>query len=115
MLAKNIMHLVPIIPQPRVGVEESLEVARTAALKPVKPVEERTLPPLLNYAHELTSPAPTAINQHEKRQDTHSEDRRLVCRRFQHLPILAELRSVIDRRLHKQRSTDIRLHIDEEA
>lgn len=109
------MQLVPIIPQPRVGVEESLEVTGVAAVKSAKPVVERTLPPLLSYAHKLPPYTPPQISQHEKRQVTQLQDRRLVCRRIHHLPILQELRSVIDRRRHKKRSTDYQFHIDEEV
>lgn len=115
------MHLVPIIPQPRVGVEESLEVARTAAVRPVKPVEERTLPPLLTYAHEQQRPDTGEIMQHPHRRVSDRPEmadqgeRRLACRRFHHLPILEELRSLVDRRRHKRRKTDLEPHIDVEA
>lgn len=109
------MQLVPIIPQPRVGVEDSLKVTGVAAVKPAKPVVERTLPPLLSYAHAVPPHAPPEIKQHEKRQVTQLQDRRLVCRRIHHQPILEELRSAIDRRRHKKRSTDYQLHIDEEV
>ncbi|HUX90220.1 MAG TPA: hypothetical protein VMV48_05965 [Gallionellaceae bacterium] len=115
------MHLVPIIPQPRVGVEESLEVARTAAVRPVKPVEERTLPPLLTYAHEQQRSDAGEIVQHPHRrvsdrpETADQGERRLACRRFHHLPILEELRSLVDRRRHKRRKTDLEPHIDVEA
>lgn len=115
------MHLVPIIPQPRVGVEESLGVARTAAVRPVKPVEERTLPPLLTHAHEPQRPDTGEIVQHHHRrvsdrpETADQGERRLACRRFHHRPILEELRSLLDRRRHKRRATDLEPHIDVEA
>lgn len=109
------MQLVPIIPQQIIGVEETLAVKGIAAVKPAKPVAERTLPPLVTHGHELPLHTPREINQQEKRQVTQLEERRLICRRIQHLPVLEELRSAIDRRRQKQRSTDLQLHIDEEV
>lgn len=115
------MHLVPIVPQPRVGVEESLEVAGVAALKGVKPVEERTLPPLLSYAREQHAYVFNEMNQPEnarvaeRLQVARQDERRLECRRIRHQNILEELRSAIDRRRHKRRAGDLQLHIDEEV
>ena len=43
------------------------------------------------------------------------EERRLVCRRIQHLPVLEELRSSVDRRRHSMGSAEFQLHIDEEV
>lgn len=115
------MHLVPIIPQPAIGVEESLEVAGVAADKAVKPVAERTLPPLLRYAQEQHASPFNVTNQPgkgmvaERRQLLRQDERRLVCRRIGQQDILEELRSAIDRRRHKRRANDLQLHIDEEA
>lgn len=115
------MHLVPIIPQPRVGVEDTLEVTGVAALKTVKPVVERTLPPLLSYAHEQHAYVFSEINQPgkgqvaERQQVARQEERRLACRRIRHQNILEELRSAIDRRRHRRRANDLQLHIDEEV
>lgn len=109
------MQLVPIIPQQKFSVEESLEVTGVAAVRPVKPVEERTLPPLVSHGHRLPLHTSSDTSQHEKRQVTVHEERRFVCRRIQHLHVLEELRSSVDRRRHNQRSTDLQLHIDEEA
>ena len=115
------MHLVPIIPQPKTGVEDRLEVKGVAALKAAKPVAERTLPPLLSYAHEpQRQAAGDVVRQHNRRVSDRpgmvdQGERRLACRRFQHLPILEELRSLLDRRRHKRRKTDSDQHIDVEA
>lgn len=109
------MQLVPIIPQPKIGVEETLEVKGVAALRPSKPVAERTLPPLIRYRHIKAVLPPNEIAQREKRQLALQPDRRLICRRIHHQSLLEELRSAIDRRRHKQRNTDLQLHIDEEA
>lgn len=109
------MQLVPIIPQQTFSVEDSLEVKGIAAVKPAKPVEERTLPPLVTHGHELPTHASSGISQHEKRQLAVQVERRFVCRRIQHLPILEELRSSVDRRRHNLGGADFQLHIDEEV
>ena len=107
------MQFVPIIPQQKFSVEEGLGVKGIAAVKPVKPVEERTLPPMVKYAQRQHSHASSEIRRDEKRQAAQQEERRILCRRLQHLPVLEELRSSVDRRRHNQRSTDLQLHIDE--
>ena len=109
------MQLVPIIPQLKISVEESLEVARIAAVKASRPVAERTLPPLLSYAHERSTKTSVETTQQKTHQLDRQEDRRSICRRLQHQTILEELRSSIDRRRHQHRKTDMRLHIDEEV
>jgi len=109
------MQIVPIIPQTIIGVEENLELTGIAAVKPAKPVEERTLPPLLTYAHEPPVQIDIEADQHKQLQVPRKEDRRFICRRLHRLNILEELRSSIDRRRHKQRRTDLQLHVDEEV
>lgn len=94
------MHLVPIIPQPKVGVEESLEVQGIAAVKRARPVQERTLPPLLTQPHEPPSQLVFEVYGEEGPRRTRLPERRLICRRLNHLSILEELRSAIDRRKH---------------
>ena len=118
------MHFVPIIPQPKTGVEERFEVKGVAAPGAVKPVAGRTSsPPPLVYAHvqqgasEIPQPH---LQTHKRRAGDRPEtvdqgERRLACRRFQHLPILEELRSLVDRRRHKRRKADPESHIDVEA
>ena len=109
------MQLVPIIPQAKAAVEETLLVSGVAAIKSPKPVEERTLPPLLTYAHEQQVQTINGTKQPVQRQVARQAERRTVCRRLPHRTILEELRSSIDRRKHQQRRTDLKLHIDEEA
>jgi len=109
------MQLVPIIPQPKTGVETGLEVTGVAAMKPAKAVQERTIPPLLSYAKERSVHFVSEIKQHKTREISRQAERRIICRRLQHQLILQELRSVIDRRRHQQRRSDLRLHIDEEV
>ncbi len=109
------MQIVPIIPQYKTGVKENIEVAGIAAMKVAKPVEERTLPPLLSYAHERPEQKYVEKDQHKENLMIRQEDRRLYCRRVHHQTMLEELRSSIDRRKHQLRNTDVQLHIDEEA
>lgn len=109
------MQLVAIIPQAKVGIEETLTVSGVAAMNPPKPVQERTLPPLLTYAHEQPVQTINETKLPVQRQVTRQAERRSVCRRVSHRSILEEIRSSIDRRKHQQRGTDLKLHIDEEA
>lgn len=106
------MQFVPIIPRPRNLLEERLEVKRLAAVKAAKPVQPRTLPPLVSYAHEAP---PREQELTEDRRAPLQEERRSYCRRVKHLPVLEELRSAIDRRKNPQRSSDLAEHIDIEA
>jgi len=109
------MQLVPIIPQPATGIEKSLTVNSVASVRPPKSVTERTQLPLARLAHGQPVSAVREKEQHEKRQTAGYAERRSVCRRLARYPLLEELRSSIDRRKHRQRSTDVVLHIDEEA
>ncbi len=109
------MQFVPIITQPKTGVEKKLEVAGIAAVKAPKLVEARTLPPLVSHTHERAEQKYVEKNQHKEQLMIRQEDRRSICRRLQHQTIMEELRSSIDRRRHQQRKTDVQLHIDEEA
>lgn len=94
------MQLVPIIPQPRVGIEDSLEVQGVAAVKRAKPVQERTLPPLVSFPHEQPLQLVFEVVGEEGPLRTQLPERRILCRRLRHVTILEELRSVIDRRRH---------------
>jgi hypothetical protein len=109
------MQLVPIIPQQKFDAEDKLPVKGIAAVKPAKPVQERTLPPLLSYGHEPPPGNYSEIAQHEKRKPTQPQERRIASRRVKHTAMPEELRSALDRRRHKQRVTDMQLHIDEKV
>ncbi len=111
------MQFVPIIPRPTNVLEERLEVKRLAAVKAARPVQQRTIPPLLVYAHAPPQPDATEqgrLERGEQRVPLQVE-RRTYCRRVKHLPVLEELRSAVDRRKHPQRGTDQPEHIDVEA
>ncbi|HQS56932.1 MAG: hypothetical protein B7Y56_01820 [Gallionellales bacterium 35-53-114] len=109
------MQLVPIIPQPTVGIKEPLAVNAVAKVKAVKPVAETTAPPVVIYAHGEQVRVIKGRVESDKRQSAEQPERRSVCRRIAHRSILEELRSSVDRRKHHQRITDLQLHIDEEA
>ncbi|MDP2694121.1 MAG: hypothetical protein Q8O58_04535 [Gallionella sp.] len=108
------MKYVPSLPPPVTGVETGLEVKALARVKRAKPVQARTLPPLVVQPHARHEAPPEVAGNEEKRHDPHVHgERRIYCRRIEHLPILVELRSGIDRHRHNQRAGDIAEHIDE--
>ncbi|MFZ2302245.1 MAG: hypothetical protein WAW10_10330 [Gallionella sp.] len=108
------MKIVPDLPPPIAVAKDHLSVKALARIKPVKPVQARTLPPITEQHARLATSANLTEPQ-EKRHDTHVHgERRTYCRRIEHLPILVELRSITDRRRHKQRGDDETEHVDEE-
>ena len=110
------MRFVPSFPPPITVPEEGLEAKALARVKPVKPIQARTLPPLVVQRHARPENPSGLSGQQEKRRDTHVHgERRTYCRRIEHLPILFELRSVPDRRRQRQREGDVTGHVDEEV
>lgn len=110
------MKYVPSLPPPVAGVETGLEVKALAGVQRAKPAQARTLPPLVVQPHARHVAPPEVAGKEEKRHDPHVHgERRLYCRRLEHLPMLVELRSEIDRRRRNQRASDIAEHIDVEA
>lgn len=110
------MRFVPSLPPPITVAIDGLEVKALTRVKPVKPVQARTLPPLVVQRHALLEASSDLTGQQEKRHDTHMHgERRTYCRRIEHLPILVGLRSGTDRRRHKQRGEDATEHVDEEV
>lgn len=110
------MRFVPSFPPPITVPEEGLEAKALARVKPVKPVQERTLPPLVAQRHSRLENPSDLTGQQEKRRDMHVHgERRTYCRRIEHLPILFELRSAPDQRRQKQRENDVTEHVDEEV
>ncbi|MDO8464289.1 MAG: hypothetical protein Q7S46_03410 [Gallionella sp.] len=109
------MRIAPDLPPPIIIDKDNLGVKALARIKPVKPVQARTLPPLVTEQHSRLETPSDLTEPQEKRHDTHVHgERRTYCRRIEHLPILVELRSVTDRRRHKQRGDDETEHVDEE-
>jgi len=106
------MKYVPGPSSPAIGATD-----RWAANSLVKPVQGRTLPPLLPQPQPAQPESPPGpIEETEKRhRRLYQEDRRTYCRRILHLPILEEFRFGVDQRRHNLRRGDITDHIDEKA
>ena len=105
------MQIVPIIPQQTISVNETRDVKGVAGVKPVTPVPDNALP-LLFIDAQVTRKV-NEVGYQEKRIVSQLDERRMYCRRIQHLRLLEELRSSIDRRRRNQRNTDLLEHIDE--
>lgn len=110
------MRITPGLPPPVTVAENDLGVDALTRVKPAKPVQERTLPPLIVQRHARHEAAPEIAGREEKRRDTHVHgERRTFCRRIEHLPLIVELRSKIERRHSQQRKGDAAEHVDEEV
>lgn len=110
------MKYVPSLPPPITGVETGPEVKALAGIKRAKPVQARTLPPLVVQPHVEHEASPEVARKEEKRRNPHPHgERRIYCRRIEHLPVLVELRSVLERRRRNQRASDITEHVDVKA
>jgi hypothetical protein len=82
-------------------------------VKAPRAVQSRTLPPLVTPPREHYAPADEVA---ERRHDRNWQgERRTYCRRSRHQPVLAELRSGLERRRHNQRAADPTEHVDIEA
>ena len=107
------MRFVPDLPPPITVGKEGLEVKALTQVKAARPVQARTLPPLVLQQPTLLEEASDPVELEENRHDSHFHgERRMYCRRIEQLPILVELRSGIDRRRHKRRDVDETEHID---
>jgi|SRR3989338_5936029 len=107
------MKYVPSLPPPVTGAGAGLEVKALVGIKRAKPVQARTLPPLVVQPHARHETPAVTAGKEEKRHDPHVHgERRIYCRRIEHLPILVELRSGMERRRHNQRADDITEHVD---
>ncbi|HEU0187582.1 MAG TPA: hypothetical protein VFR06_06795 [Gallionellaceae bacterium] len=106
------MQFIPIIPRAGKLLEDWLEVRRLSAVRGARPVEPRTLPPLVTPARAAER---GKREPEEERRAAQQGERRRYCRRVLNRPILEELRSALDRRKHSQRKSDQAGHIDEEA
>jgi hypothetical protein len=92
------------------------EAKGVTGIKSVKPVQERTLPPLVIQKHVQSEYASSTNEQLERRHVGRLQaERRTYCRRIIHQPILEGLRSSAERRRRKQRGTDMTEHVDEEV
>jgi hypothetical protein len=116
-LGDETMKYVPSFPPVVTGVADSLDAHALSPVKPVKLVQQRTLPPLVVHRQMHFDAAPVEVaKRQERRNDPHLQgERRTYCRRFDHPSLLAELRSRMERRRRTQRKSDMAEHVDEEA
>jgi hypothetical protein len=83
-----------------------------ARVKAPRAVQSRTLPPVVTPPPEHREPQ----GEEERRRERNWQgERRTYCRRSRHLPVLAELRSGLERRHHNQRAGDPTEHVDIEV
>jgi hypothetical protein len=110
------MKIVPSLPPLITVAKAGLEVEALAPVKAAKPVQPRTLPPLVVQPRAQPHASPDIAGQAERRHDVqvHGE-RRTYCRRIEHLPMPVELRAGYDRRRHNQRGDDMMDHVDEKV
>lgn len=109
------MKFVPDLPVPQPVAGNAMEVKALAGIKPSRPVLERSMPPLIVQPHAQREVEADIVEQQVRRYEPHIHgERRSYCRRIEHLPILIELRSGIERRRHNRREGDIVEHIDVE-
>lgn len=109
------MRYVPSQPPPISGGVDLYESRPLPGVKAVRSVQPRSLPPLVFQRRTGRGLRKPAVHG-ERRHDPHVEgERRTYCRRTKYLPVLLELRAGHDRRRHRQRSTDIAEHLDEEV
>lgn len=110
------MKYVPEPPQPTTVPVTGAEVKALAGVRHAKPVQERTLPPMVVQRRTQHAVHPEAAGNEEKGYNPrfHGE-RRAYCRRVERLPIILELRSGEDRRRHNQRIGDLTEHVDIKA
>ncbi|MEQ1526998.1 MAG: hypothetical protein ABL911_09665 [Gallionella sp.] len=109
------MKFVPSLPPPITVPKESMAVKALVRVKAAKPVQTRSLQPLVIQPHALRVASPAISELQEMRHDKHYlGERRTYCRRTEHFLILVELRSREDRRRHQQRQEDVTEHVDEE-
>jgi hypothetical protein len=112
------MKFVSSLPPATAFTKDELEVEGLAPVKAAKPVQPRSLPPLVVQPHirSKAKASPGITEQQEKRHDVHVHgERRTYCRRTELLPVLVDLRSGFDRRRHNQRKDDITEHVDEKV
>lgn len=89
------------------------EVKKLAGARAVKPVQPHASDVRVVMQHKQHEP-PRKVEQHEW-HEVRQEERRHVCRRVSHQPVLLELRSGVERRRHNLREGDIVEHIDEKV
>ena len=88
------------------------QVGGLTAIHSVKAVQlqEQTVPRVEQQTVQQEAARLTEVQRH---REALFIDRRKVCRRVNHLPVLVELRSGVERRHHNLRADDLVEHIDE--
>jgi hypothetical protein len=86
-------------------------LSATHAVKPVHP-REQPVPIIEQHAAHREAAQPAG---QQPRRDAVTGERRKVCRRVSHQPVLVEFRSGVDRRRHNLRAGDVVEHIDEKV
>ncbi len=110
------MKFVPIPPPMPTVARDELQVEALAAVKAAKPVQPRSLPPLVVQYRTRSKGLPDSAGQQDRSQDVRLRgERRTYCRRIEHLPEFIELRVGLDRRQHNRRGDDMTEHVDEKA
>lgn len=105
----------PLDPLPPVGVtDDPYEIQEKAGVTAVRPVGERSLPPLIVRARREPQP-PQEQAQRPPAVERRAEDRRKMDRRISNQPVLVDTRSGLDRRKNKRREDDPTTRIDEKA
>lgn len=89
------------------------QVRGLTAAQAIKPVYPREQP--RPYVEQPAHHQERTLSVEQPHHGMPAEDRRKACRRTQHLPVLVELRSGLDRRRHNLRGDDPAEHIDETA
>lgn len=105
------MKYVPSNPPPRILPDDYWLPKAASSVRPVKPVQPRSTPPLVtrhNQAADTAAPKefPEANAQEKRLSPSEIMERRTVCRRVFSRPALFELRASMDRRRNRQRETD---------
>lgn len=105
------MKYVPSNPPPVDLIDTYWPPKSPSGVRPIKPVQARTTPPLATSHYQASEEPPAkelpVSNTQEKRiSPGDSTERRTVCRRIFSRPVLIELRSSVNRRQNRQRETD---------
>lgn len=104
----------PIDPLPPVGITDDVyEIQEKAGVMPVRPVGERSLPPLIVRRRRAAPPQEQPQRPPTERRV--GEDRRKMDRRVSNQPVLVDTRSGLDRRKGKRRDDDPTTRVDEKA
>lgn len=111
------MRNVPSIPPPVAVPEEAGEVRQIAQARPVKPVSERSISPLVVTHFRPAESEQAMPGESQPSPSRRGEaDRRKYCRRLDQKPErLMDTRTGLERRRRNRRGDDIRTNVEEKA